>query len=279
MDNFYASKPAPGIDYHLREDFHVFKIELQSANLSFEMVMANDVTSVNYGKPSLSSPREFVRDMVARAPYVKRNPVLAFNADVFGDGADGSKEHGPEGLTVKNGSRFDGLYALPPEVDRDEAEWKRSSLSISASKTVRIGKLTACKGKKCFDWKPTGEYYHSVGGGPLFIDKGARIGGKNSLKPCLDEKSGHIPLWYCNASFSWTAAGVSRDGRYLIVVASDEPKSMDQAAAVLIAEGAWRALKLDGGDSTQVWYKFANPQSIIDGGRPIANAILAFSSE
>jgi len=71
---------------------------------------------------------------------------------------------------------------------------------------------------------------------------------------------------------------MTQDGRYLIVVVSDIDKTMDQAAAVLIAEGAWKAIKLDGGGSTQVWFKSANLQSIIGGGRPVANAILVFSS-
>lgn len=277
MDKFAPRTNAPGIDYHVRNDFHVLRIDLQSANLSFEMVMAHDVTSVNFGKPS-ASPREYVRDMVARAPYVNRNPVMAFNADYFGDDEKGNTEHGPEGLTVKNGVRFDGLYAYPPEVDRDQAEWKRSSLSISASNTVRIGKLTACQGDKCFDWLPTADYYNTVGGGPVFIDKGVRVGGKGSIKPCKNEKSGKLALWYCTASFNWTAAGITRDGCSLIVVVSGEPKTMDQAAAVLIVEGAWKAIKLDGGNSSQVWYRYANPRDLVKGERPVANAMMVFSS-
>jgi len=168
-----------------------------------------------------------------------------------------------------------GRYAYPPEADNDGNEWKRSSLSISTSNTLRIGKLTECNAKKCYDWIPNSAYHNTAGGGPLFVDNSERIGGTNSVRPCRNEK---LSTWYCNTSFKWTAVGMTQDGRYLIVVVSDIDKTMDQAAAVLIAEGAWKAIKLDGGGSTQVWFKSANLQSIIGGGRPVANAILVFSS-
>ncbi|MCW5857453.1 MAG: phosphodiester glycosidase family protein [Caldilineales bacterium] len=275
-----GSDSGSGIDYHTRSGVHVFKIDMQNSKLSFEMVMAGDKTSVNYGKPS-ASPREYVRDMVARAPYSSRNPILAFNADYFGDNSNGTGHHGPQGLTVKNGSRFDGKYADPPEPDRDGNEWKVSSLSISRTKAVRMGKLTACNGSAggCYDWWPNDTYYNTVGGGPLFIENGARIGGsnQNSTQPCRNEQPNGDWDWYCNTSIKWTAAGVTQDGRYLIIVVSDITKTMDQIAEVLIAESAWRAIKLDGGRSTQVWYKNANPRSIIGGGRPVANSLMVFS--
>ena len=265
-----AQPGEPGIGYFTNDGFHVFRIDLQSPNLSFEMVMANDVTSVNFGKPS-SSPREYVTGMVAREPYVSRNLVLAFNADYFGDNSDGTGNHGPEGLTVKNGVRFDGNYANPPLRDTDGNEWRHSSLSISDQHTVRIGIQTDCRGGRCLAWAPTPEYYfNTVGGGPLFIDEGQRVGGADDLvKPCRDEFGPRYDR-YCLGRFKWTAVGVTQDGRYLIVLVSDVDKSMDEVAAVLMTEGAWRAIKLDGGASTQAWYKFANPQSIVDGARPIA---------
>ena len=245
--------------------------------------MANDRTSVNYGKPT-ASPREYVRNIVARSPYASRNPVLAINADYFGDNSNGTGNHGPEGLTVKNGSRFDGSYADPPEADTDGNDWKRSSLSISRSKDVRIGRLTECDGPggRCHSWRPTDSYYNTVGGGPLFVEPDAsgtprRIGGAGSTLPCTREA---LSTSYCTGTDkNWTAVGISGDGRYLIVVVSGTARSMDLAATVLIAEGASRAIKLDGGGSTQVWYKGSNPQSIIGGGRPVANALVVFSTQ
>lgn len=273
MDIAVKTGAPAGVDYHVKDGFHVLRLDVQSPELSFEMVMADDATSVNQGKPS-ASPREFVRDMVAREPYASRNPLIGVNADYFGDTGN---VHGPEGLTVKNGVRLDGFFAHPPQVDADQNEWKRSSLSISAARAVRIGKLTDCTRGSCLRWSPTDAYYNTVGGGPLFVANGERIGGLGSLAPCRDE-FGQGADRYCTGAFPWTAVGVTQDGRYLVLVVSALDKTMDDAAAVLISEGAWTAMKLDGGGSTQLWYKFATPQSIVDTDRPVANALLVFGS-
>ena len=251
----------PGISYSTRNDFHVFKIDLWSANLSYETVMGLDAVSGNTTKV------EFVREMVGRWPYLNRNPVLAFNADYFG-----VNHHGAEGLTVKNGTR------LPNAGTANGDEWRRSSLSISSLKYARLGPETDCIGppnNACTTWIPNRDsYYNTIGGGPLFVEGGVRVGGASSTQPCIKE---NLPIRYCTESFKWTAAGVSEKGRYLIVVVSNSYKTMDQAASVLIAENAYRAIKLDGGTSTQLWYK---PQgSIVPGGQRITNALLVFSSQ
>jgi hypothetical protein len=263
-----------GIDYHTRSEVHVFKIDMQNSKLSFEMVMASDSTNVNQNP----SPRETVASMVGRTPYASRNPVLAFNADYSAQNG----AWGPQGLTVKNGQRFDGRWADPD--DKDGNEWKWSSLSISRSRSVRIGKQTDCKGppnEACIDWQPPADaYYNTAGGGPLFVERGQRVGsesGANSVKPCQNEE---FPPRYCDGNatdgrFKWTAVGVTENGRYLIVAVSGENKSMDEIAAVLIAEGAWRALKMDSGSSTQVWYKAAGGTLV--SGAAVANAMVVFS--
>jgi Phosphodiester glycosidase len=251
-----------GINYHIssvNSAFYVFKIDMQSSNLSFETVMANDHKNVH------TDSLETVANMVGRSPYNSRNPVLAFNASYFG------ANNYPQGLQVQNGSRLDG-YASPP-IDKENFECGRSSLSISSSKGSRIGKPTDCT-TPSYNWHPnTVSYYNTVGGGPLFVDNGQRIGGSGSDQPCKNEVL--IPSWYCTLSFDWTAVGITKDERYLIVVFSSQAEKMDQAAAVLISEGAWRAMKLDGGGSTQVWYK---GQGSIISGRAVANAILVFST-
>lgn len=86
-----------------------------------------------------------------------------------------------------------------------------------------------------------------------------------------------LPTRYCTGSSKWTAAGVSSDGHYLIVVVPGVDRTMDQAAAVLIAEGASRAIKFDGGGSTQVWYKPNG--TLVAGGRRVTNALMVFSSQ
>ncbi len=256
----FTTNGIQGIDYHTRDGFQVFKIDMWSSNLSFETVMARDASSGN------TTNVEWVTEMVARSPYASRNPVLAFNADYFGE-----NHHGAEGLTVKNGTR------LPNAGTNNGCEWRRSSLSITSSKGLRIGRQTDCQGPpdtNCTNWVPDrNAYYNTLGGGPLFVNNGQRIGGNASTQPCTSE---NLSTTYCTGSFNWTAAGMSQDGRYLIVIVSGSAKTMDQAASVLIAEGAWRAMKLDGGGSTQVWYKPNG--SLVNGSRRITNALLVFSA-
>lgn len=241
------------IDYHLRDGFHVFRVDLWNPSVTFETVMADDVSSGHL------SNREYVYEMVTRSPYAVRNPILAFNADYFGNG------HGAEGLTVKNGVR------LPNAGTVNNDERRRSSISISSSRSVRIGRQTDCL-NNCSNWVPdSSRYYTTVGGGPLFIDGGQRIGAAGSTKPCTDE---YLATRYCTDQFRWTAVGISSDGRYLIVIVSGIAKTMDQAASVLIAEGAWRAMKLDSGSSSQVWYR---PSGRLVDGVGIANAVLVFA--
>ncbi len=270
-----GSSGIPGITYTTRDGFHVFKIDMQSSNLSFETVMAKDATSGD------TRDVEYVHEMVAHQPS-SRNPVLAFNADYFGE-----NHHGAEGLTLKNGVR------LPNAGRNNGAEWVRSSLSISQNKIVRMGKQTDCIGTldnptKCSTWPfDSSRYYNTVGGAPLFVENGTRIGGSGSETPCRNEQfpdnkpgatyPGDIPDSYCTGSSKWTAAGVSSTGRYLIIVVSGESKTMDQAAQVLIAEGAVTAMKFDGGGSTQVWYKPNG--TVVSGGRPVPNALMVFSSQ
>ena len=80
--------------------------------------------------------------------------------------------------------------------------------------------------------------------------------------------------YYCQQSYKWSGVAVSQDGRYLLLIASSTDKSMDQAATALIAEGAWRAMKFDGGASAQLWYKPRG--TLVTGGRSIANALVVF---
>jgi hypothetical protein len=260
----------PGILYGTQDGFHVWIVDMWSSNLSFETVMAGDVTS------GQSTRVEYVDEMAGRSPYASRNPVLVFNADYFGEG-----HHGAEGFTMKNGVR------IPNAGTGNGEEWRRSSLSVSQYKGLRIGRQTECSGppdNACSTWTPTAWYYYNtVGGGPLFIDGGQRIGGSGSTLPCTNEfPPERQQNWYCTSSIRWTAAGVTNNGRYMIVVASNGTRTMDQAAAVLIAKGAnlsglAKAIKFDGGASTQVWYK---PNGlIVPGGRRVTNAMMIFSSQ
>jgi hypothetical protein len=278
---YFAPAPVQLTD---RDGFHVFTIDLWNPYVSIETVMADD-TSTGH-----STNREFVWDMVARPPYNTRNPVLAFNADYFGDG------HGAEGLTVKNGIR------LPNAGTHNGTEWRRSSLSISnwlpnvyPHRTIRIGRQTDCLGapgepdNECTSWSPNSDnYYTTVGGGPLFVEFRKRIVGANepsdmpgSLEPCKRERDpeiGDMRNNYCDNSnpTQWTAVGLSGNRRYMYVLVSKQGqlRTMDQAAATLISMGAYRVIKLDGGPSTQLWYR---PNGVlVNTSREIANALVVF---
>lgn len=246
-----------------RDGFYIFKVDMWNSRVSVEMVMANDSTNVN----QTPTPVESVASMATR--YASRNPILVINGDYFAL----DRTHGPEGLTVRNGVRFDGYGATPD--DADGMEWQRSSLSISRSKAIRMGKQTSCTGS-CVNWVPNSDaFYTTIGGGPVFVESGQRIGGANSLTPCNNEAfTPNNRTYYCQQPYKWAGVGMSQDGRYLYVIASSTNKTMDQAAAALIAEGAWRAMKLDGGGSAQLWYKPRG--TMVAGGRLVANALMVF---
>ena len=248
-----------------RDGFYILKVDLWNSRVSTELVMASDSTNVN----QTPAPVETVAAMASR--LASRNPVIIINGDYFAT----DRTHGPEGLTVRNGVRYDGSGASPD--DGDGMEWQRSSMSISRTKTVRLGKQTSCT-SNCVNWVPNADaFYTTIGGGPLFIESGQRIGGANvnSLTPCNNEAfTSSNKTYYCQQSYKWSGVAVSQDGRYLLLIASSTDKSMDQAATALIAEGAWRAMKFDGGASAQLWYKPRG--TLVTGGRSIANALVVF---
>lgn len=224
---------------------HVICIDLTDPYLRFQMVMANDVRSVN----PASDQREAVASMVARAPYNLHNPILAFNADYFGAG------HGPEGFAVANGFRLDG----PHSNDNDGNATRRVSFSVSRTNHVRLG--TRHPDEVASPNLLLSTFYNATGGGPTLVRNGGVV-----PNPC----SGSFPSRVCRSA-PQTAVGLASDGRRLIVVAS-ENRDAEAVGRLLLSFGASEAIKLDGGSSTQLWYR---GRSLI-GAAPVANAILVF---
>ena len=219
-----------GIHYCIEDDgdLHVVAIDLHDPHIRFEMVMADDVTSVE------TTHRERIEDIVNRQPYEDQDVAVAVNADYFG------RRHGPEGLTVKNGRRLDADGDLG---QNPNAVW-RSSLTISRLNRVTLGRKSA---EELEDPRAYRErFYNAVGGGPLILNYGVVI--PNTVA-CLLER---FPVGACRRKIQ-TAAGLSEDGRWLYL-AVGEGRDIQGFARLFRDYGAFTALKLDGGGSSQLWY-------------------------
>jgi len=256
-----AFAPAPPVDLTRRDcethydgiiycvedggDVHVVLIDLENPHIRFEMVMAEDVDSVDTDR------RERIEEMVTRPPYQDQEVVVAINADYFG------LAHGPEGLTVKNGQRLDG-----EGLENRNALW-RSSLAISRLNRVSLGRKSAEELTDPHAYRE--HFYNAVGGAPLILSYGVVI---PNLVACLLER---FPLGACRRTIQ-TTAGLSEDGRWLYL-AVGEGRDAEGFAHLLRDYGAFTAIKLDGGGSSQLWY---NGQMHYDSDRPVANALFVF---
>jgi len=240
-----------GITYCIEDDgdIHVLIIDLTNPYIRFDMVMADDVTSVD------TDHRERIEDMVDRLSYQDQEVVAAINADYFG------RNHGPEGLTVKDGRRLDDAGGTRQNPD---ALW-RSSLAISRLNRVSIGRKSA---EELDDPRTYRErFYSAVGGGPLVLNYGVII--PNEVA-CLLEQ---FPVGACRRTIQ-TTVGLSEDGRWLYL-AVGEGRDVEGFARLLRDYGAFTAIKLDGGGSSQLWY---GGEMRHDTQRPVGNALLVLYS-
>jgi hypothetical protein len=240
-----------GITYCLedRGRIHVVIIDLDDPHIRFEMVMADDATSVE------TTRRERIEDMVTRPPYVDQSVVVAINADYFGT------DHGPEGLTIKNGHRLDADGGLD---DNPHAVW-RSSLAISRLNRVSLGRKTDQELAAPRVYRE--RFYNAIGGGPLILNYGIVI--PNAIS-CLLER---FPIGACRRRIQ-TAAGLSEDGRRLLL-AVGEGRDIEGFARLLQDYGAFTAIKLDGGGSSQLWY---DGRMRYDSDRAVGNALVVLHS-
>ena len=228
-----------------RGDIHIIIIDLENPHIRFEMIMADDVTRVD------TDERERIEDMVSRTPYQDAPVIVAINADYFGH------THGPEGLTVKNGQRLDGTGLENPH-----ALW-RSSLAVSRLNRVSLGRKSA---EELMDPRAYREHvYNAVGGAPLILNYGVVI--PNAVA-CLLER---FPLGACRRTIQ-TTTGLSEDGRWLYL-AVGQGRDVEGFAYLLRDYGAFTAIKLDGGGSSQLWY---NGKMRYDSDRAVANALFVF---
>ena len=181
----------------------------------------------------------------------------------------GVDHHGPEGLTVKNGNRIDG----PHSNDDDLNAFRRSSLTISRQNHIEIGE------KLQTDVDSTGTYldrfYNAVGGGPLIVLNGEAL---SNAAACGGRGNGTVDKFSSNVCGSsvQSASGVTRDGRTLVLVMSGT-RDASQLSQLLVEQGVYTAMKLDGGGSAQLWYD----GTAFYGGterRPVADSLAVFST-
>lgn len=252
------------IDMHLEgpegDRVYVVCVDLTDPFIRFETVMAQDVLDVN-PRPD-PYVRETVKSMVDRDPYVDHHPIVAFNADYFGDDAP---VHGPEGPTIKNGYRIDGPNSTDDLVN-DKSQ--RVALSVSRQNRIDLNKKT---NQELADGVTLlTRLYNTAGGGPTLVRDGLVI-----EDPCGPDKGENVQMHNCSDT-GQTAVGVSQDGQIFIIVVADK-KTGQEMGHILRRYGAYSAIKLDGGASSQLWYREGKPLRV--GGRAIANAILIFRED
>jgi Phosphodiester glycosidase len=206
-------------------------------------------------------PGERVPHMVARYP----GAVVGFNADFFSP----TYAFGPMGLTVKNGIRLDGFNN-----DRDEKEVQRSSLSFSNSGEVRISIVDRASlpfPDQPWRWIPNQDlYYNTVGGLPILVMDGKQV---NFHEQCTLEEG------WCPARFDQrarTAVGLTSDGQVIVLIVTEYwGVTLQKLADLFVELGAQRAINLDGGGSSQLWYA---GRELLSSPRPVAEGILVFST-
>jgi hypothetical protein len=253
-----------GIDMHVEgpegDKAYIVCVDLTNPYIRLETVMAQDVLDVN-PRPD-PYVRERVESMVNRDPYVDHHPVVAFNADYAGDD---TPIHGPEGPTIKNGYRIDGPNSTDDLVN-DKS--KRVALSVSRQNRIDLNKKTNEELED--EIIHLTRLYNTVGGGPTLVRNGEVI-----KDPCDPEKGENVTRHTCSDT-DQTAVGVSQDGQTFIVVVADKETGQDMGN-ILRRYGAYSAIKLDGGDSSQLWYRKGD--LVKAGGRSIANAVLIFREQ
>jgi hypothetical protein len=202
-------------------------IDLSDPYLRVQTVMANDVFDIR----PLEAEREKVFDMARR--YRTDGVIAAINGDYFG------RRRGPEGPTVVQGQRLDTrlTIALNP------SEYRRTTLALSRSGQAAVTQLNPIGSLAPY----RDPLFNAVSGGPIILYKGVVL---PEALSCLFDG---IPMGSCRRDRQ-TAAGVDKTGRMLYLLASEQ-RSTSRMAELLRDYGAFNALKLDGGGSTQLWYR------------------------
>ncbi len=228
-------------------DTQLLMIDLNDPQVRLQTVMANDVLDV--APPD--EERETVSDMARR--YRSANVIAAINGDYFGAG------RGPEGPTVVQGQRLDTTETIAA----NPSDYQRSTLTLSRSGRAAITTIQPNAPIDPLAYRDL--VFNAISGGPIILLRG---------QPLPEELScfaANIPINACRRDRQ-TAAGVDANGTTLYLVTSTRRSTRD-LAELLRDYGAYTAMKLDGGGSSQLWYRGGN---LVKSDRGVANALLVF---
>jgi hypothetical protein len=231
-------------------DTHLLIIDLSDPYLRVQTVMAHDVLDV---RPP-EAEREGVIAMARR--YRSEGVIAAINGDYFG------RWRGPEGPTVAQGQRLD----TPLTIVLNPSEYRRTTLALGRSGQAAVTHLNPIGSLAPFVYRDP--LFNAISGGPIILHNGRVL---PEALSCLFDG---IPMGACRRDRQ-TAAGVDETGRTLYLLASTQ-RSTSGMAEVLREYGAFTAMKLDGGGSTQLWYR---GRTLVDSDREIANALLVFKED
>jgi hypothetical protein len=241
-----------GVTYCVEDggETHLLIVDLSDPYLRVQTVMANDVLDV---RPP-EEERESVTDMARR--YRGDGVIAAINADYFGRG------RGPEGPTVVQGQRLD----TPLTIALNPSRYRRTTLALSRAGQAAVTHLNPIGSLSPSVYRDP--LFNAVSGGPIILYNG------HVLPEALSCLFDGIPMGACRRDRQ-TAAGVDETGKILYLLASEQ-RSTSRMAELLRDYGAYTALKLDGGGSTQLWYR---GRALVDSDREVANALLLFKED
>jgi hypothetical protein len=222
-------------------------------------------------------PRIGLQEAVDRAVEVRSSPPVA--AVINGDYGAPNGTHGPEGLIVVRRERLDGASRCDDDYNAALRPW----LGLGEMVDPAIGRLQAMIDRLQTDNSPLPAWlYTGIGGGPWLVRDGnlypgaancdgdgrldqitpvMNCTGRQKETPGPPKLEGYGP-GSCRLA-PHTAAGLSRDGRWLFLAIStgaDHPGTL--ADFMRNQLGAWNALKFDGGGSSQLWFHSASPITV-----------------
>jgi hypothetical protein len=163
---------------------------------------------------------------------------------------------------VVQGQRLD----TPLTIALNPSEYRRTTLALSRSGQAAITHLSPIGSLGPHVYREL--LFNAVSGGPIILYEGQVL---PEAFACLFDS---IPMGACRRDRQ-TAAGIDASGRTLYLVASEQ-RSTGRLAELLRDYGAYHAMKLDGGGSTQLWYR---GRTLVDSDREIANALLLFKED
>ncbi len=229
---------------------HLLIVDLNNPYVRVQTVMANDVLDVW----PLAEQRERVVDMVQR--YRAQNVIAAINGDYFG------AARGPEGPTAVQGQRLDAWSTITS----NPSHYQRTTLAINRSGAALIGHLDPIASLAPVVYRDV--LFNAVSGGPIILLNGQPL--PEALACFLDR----IPVNTCRRDRQ-SVVGIDKTGRTLFLAVSTTRSTFD-LAELLCDHGAFTAMKLDAGGSSQLWYR---GRTLLDSPRGVANALLIFRED